>query len=57
MTRVQPDRNLPADTQDADERDSLARLLDQTETLELFDEAIRFRFGKVIATAVPKSRR
>jgi hypothetical protein len=49
-------RDLPADpptgTGDAE---SLVRLLNQCEILEVFDEAIRLRFGQMISAAALKS--
>jgi len=39
----------------ADDAEIPARLLDQSEILETFDEAIRHRFGKLISAAAVKS--
>jgi hypothetical protein len=60
MARVQDqsDRNLSASSPaGADDPESLGRLLDQSEIIPLFDEAIRLRFGKLMTAAVLKSRR
>jgi hypothetical protein len=49
------DRNVSATpTSEAADAESLARLLDQNEILEAFDEAIRRRFGQMISAAVLK---
>lgn len=54
----QSDRNFSADTlSNTGDGKSLARLLEQSEVLEVFDEAIRLRFGKVISTAALKPLR
>jgi hypothetical protein len=46
------DRDLKAaPPTDADDAEIPARLLDQSEILETFDEAIRHRFGKLISAA------
>ena len=58
MARVQEqsDRNFSADTRgNANDVESLARLLEQSEVAELFDAIARARFGKMISTAVLKS--
>jgi len=60
MTRAQntSDRNVSADpTTGADNAERSARLLDQSEIIDVFDEAIRLRFGKMITAAVLKSSR
>ena len=52
----QSDRNFSADTQrNTDNAESLARLMEQSEIVELFDEAVRRRFGQWISDAVLKS--
>jgi hypothetical protein len=49
MTRMQSDRNFSAYApKRADGRERFAELFDQTEIVEVFDEAIRLRFGKLI---------
>jgi hypothetical protein len=49
------DRNYSADTPSTiDARESLARLLEQSEIAELFDTAARRRFGQMISAAVLK---
>lgn len=58
MARAQDtsDRSVSADPPTGVERsESSARLLDQSEIIEVFDEAIRLRFGKMITAAVLKS--
>ena len=59
MARVQQqqqsDRNFSTDSpSQAGDAENLARLLDQSEIPELFDDAIRLRFGKMISAAVLK---
>ena len=49
------DRDLKPAPPDADDAETPARLLDQSEILETFDEAIRHRFGKLISAAVVRS--
>ena len=52
----QSDRNFSADTQsNTDDAQSLARLMEQSEIAELFDEAARRRFGQWISNAVLKA--
>jgi hypothetical protein len=54
----QSDRNFSADPPgEGSDAESLARLLDQSEILEIFDAAIRLRFGKMISDAVLKGHK
>ena len=58
MTRVQAqsDRNFSADApSNADDVESLRRLLAQNEIVELFDSTARRRFGELISSAILKS--
>ena len=49
------DRNFSAETpSNTDDRESLARLLEQSEIAELFDAVARRRFGQMISAAVRK---
>jgi hypothetical protein len=56
MARVQQqsDRNFSADPPS---KECFARLLDESEVLEIFDDAIRARFGKMISAAVLEQRK
>ena len=55
MTRAQKsDRDFSADAPAAD-GENLAGLLDQSEVLDAFDDAIRLRFGQVISAAVSRT--
>ena len=47
------DWNFSADTPNTEDK-GLARLLEQSEILEAFDDAIRLRFGRIISAAVLK---
>ena len=62
MARVQQqqqaDRNFSAGSPaQAGDAENLAHLLDQSEIPEIFDDAIRLRFGKMISAAVLKKRK
>jgi hypothetical protein len=58
--RDKPDRNVSANPPtDAVDAEVPARLLDQSEVPEVFDETTKLRIGKVISAAVlrPRKRR
>jgi hypothetical protein len=56
MARTQnSDRDFSAEASTAD-GENLAGLLDQSEVLDAFDEAIRIRFGRMISAAVTTKR-
>ena len=55
MTRAQKsDRDFSADAP-ADDGENLARLLNQSEALDAFDDTIRLRFGQMISAAVART--